>query len=265
MAFAAANAPSYTPPPSWVLSGQEIYYLPGKPATTYEAGNKVYRALSGNVTDAGLFLEATDSTPRAYFEVVKTVTTPASTTCGFPRGFNSLNPTRMNNDTNAANTLVPCRLMVGGGARVTLMPFSTTVFDDAVSAYSSVSLTLTTSPGADDDPNGGFVYIYSGPGAGQWNQIIDYAHSTAIATLARIFDVAPTSASNVILAENASGAGGAACFGKCDLSAVGTLGLNDGADDGDYVIVCDALQLPYYISRGCLPVASVAQLGLLPV
>lgn len=234
--------------------------VPGKAATAYTAGDKLYKEAVGATANAGLFSSAGDSQAPPWLTCTKTVTTAANTV-GFPDGLTTgsyskseFNP---NSDDIVANTLVECA--IDCAVYLELRPV-VNYADDTISAYTAAtpSVTLTTALGANDDPNGGIIYIYDGPGAGQWNHIVDYANSTKIATLARAFNVAPTSASSCIILEGeGSSVGGVGTFGRVDLHDDGLkLDVADGADDGDFIVLADGWLISEYLGRwGALPVA----------
>jgi hypothetical protein len=265
MAYSATNAPvgfSET----WELDCSQPIWLPGVPGTTYERGNALVKTAIGATANAGLFVEASDSSAAPLAYVAKETVISGASEAGFPydsAGGGGINPSAMANDSALARSMIPAQLIRGGSVRVHNVPFANYTGDEVLAAYTAAtpSITLTTALGADDDPNGGLVYIYSGPGAGQWNHIVDYANATKIATLARKFEVAPTTASSIIILEGeGSSVGGVGHLGRCDLAGVATVDVSDGADDGDLIVVFDsAARVLDAFHRGYLPVALYSQ------
>lgn len=246
---------------TYLVSPSDLFYVPGDPGVTYTKGDFLSKTAVGATAKAGTMVAAADSDAGALLIVEKTVTVPAATACGFPYG-DPLNPSYLaDDDSNVANTLVPCSFVDEAYIKVRVVPFAGHA-DDVIATYTAAtpSVTLTTALGADDDPNGGLIYIYDGPGAGQWNQIVDYANGTKVATLIRKFEVAPTSASSCIILEGGgSSVGGAGILGRIDLDDDDNLDCTDGADDGDYIILLDARQVASFLRRGCLPVAKYSK------
>lgn len=238
------------------ISPDELFYVPGIPGTTYTKDNVLTKNAIGATANAGLFAASADSGAAPLLQVVKTVTCPAATTSGFPRGGRSQR-SLLSAEDNVANSLVPCRLIRGHGVRVFRAPFEGYA-DQAVAGYnaSTPSLTATTSFGANDDPNGGLIFIYDGPGAGQWNWVVDYDHGTKVMTLARKFEVAPTTSSSFIVLEGqGSSAGGVGILGRVDSADHDAVDVDDGVDDGDWIVVLDARIVKEALEGGWLPVA----------
>lgn len=262
MAYSATNAPTGFNE-SWELDCSQLIYVPGVPGTTYERGNALVKTAVGATTNAGLFVEASDSSAAPLLVVAKTTVCSSATSAGFPYDTGSgVNPSALADDSALSKSLIPCQFMRGGGVRVYNVPFANYTGDEVLAAYSASnpSVTFTTSSGANDDPNGGIIYIYDGPGAGQWNHIVDYVHSTAVATLARKFEVAPTTASSYIVLEGeGSNVGGVGILGRCDIAGANTVDVEDGADDGDFLVVLDGRMVSTAMHRGYLPVALYSQ------
>jgi hypothetical protein len=134
-----------------------------------------------------------------------------------------------------------------------LATFKNHADDATLDAYTAAtpSITLTTALGGDDDPNGGLVYVYSGPGAGQLNVIEDYANGTKIATMTRAFGVAVTAASSVIVLEGEGGgaARGVGFLGRFDIADKDEADMADGADNGEYIVYMDMLNAHKYLAN----------------
>lgn len=263
MAYAATNPPVGFQEKRILKAGAHVL-LPGVPGSTYTRGNALVKNAPGNTANAGLWVEASDSSAAPLAVVTKTVTCPGATTCGFPysRSGGAMDPSYLADDSNVANTLIPAELIRGGELTVFHVPFGNYTGDEVLAAYTAAtpSVTVTTSFGADDDPNGGIIWIYDGPGAGQWNIVTDYAHGTAIATLARKFEVAPTTASKYIMLEGGgSGVGGVGPFGRCDLKDANEVDVSDGVDDGDFIVILSGEMICEAMTRGYLPVALYSQ------
>jgi hypothetical protein len=257
MAFVPVNPATGFQGPRYIEPNEE-FLVPGIPGTTYAAGDLIYRLGSGAVANAGLFQKVGAETHLAVGVVTRTTVCPANTV-PFPGGGPGSSDWLSGPQTGPAGALIPMRLFASYGSAVWEAPI-TGYFDDTVAAYSSVSLTLTASPGADDDANGGLLYVYEGPGAGQWNHIIDYAHGTKIVTLARVFAVAPTTASKVIFFENASNGGGTGIFGLTEAKDSNEIQVDGGVADGPLIIPMCGSKVAEFMRRGTLPVTKTSNL-----
>ena len=255
MAFSAVNAPvAFNEGFTW--HPDQLIYVPGVAGTTYTKGEALAKTAVGATANAGLFVDAADSGAAALVRVMKTTVCSAATT-GYPRSGAGGKQDWIGDDNALGKSLIPCQLLGGKAVKAWLAPF-TGYADDTVAAYTAAtpSITLTTALGANDDPNGGLVYVYGGTGAGQWNHIVDYVNATKVATLARQFETALSTDSTVIILEGeGSSVGGMGILGRCDLEDEDKIDVADGADDGDYIILADARLVGRYLERGCLPVA----------
>ena len=231
----------------------DVLWLPGNPGDTYAPGDLV------EVTN-GVLVRAGDSSANVVARVNKAITCPAATQ-PFPK-LGTSGDGLWGGDTALENTLVPVTPIVPSGTPKYISTFKNHNDQDVVSYVASARiLTITTGPGADDDANGGLLFIYEGPGAGEWNIIEDTTEATPSLTLHRDFATAPTSASKIIFFENAAGAGGASlAFGRVDQLDHNDLDMSDGSTDGDWAIYCDAREIAAYMKSLTLPVIRSTQL-----
>lgn len=228
----------------------EVLWVPGDPGDTFDEGDSVTFTAAEGLADPA----AADEQP--YGIVDKKVIVSSATAAGFPklgqggtRGWGEVLDA-------VTKTLVAIKPLVRVGAPVFKCTFANQ-HDDTVAAYSSStpSITLTTSPGADDDTNGALIYVYDGTGAGQWNIGADYAHGTKVLTLHRKFETDLSTDSKVIILEGeGSNVGGIGWFGRMTLSAAGKLTVDNGYDDGDWMIYADARSITSYLKNLTLPV-----------
>ena len=119
-------------------------------------------------------------------------------------------------------------------------------FDETVVSYTAATraVEMTTGFTADDYVNGALAYVYEGAGIGECNVIEDYDHTGGAAELLAIFHrpfnaTLDTSTKMIILAGEAAASRGTGIFGRCESADQNNLTVNQGADDGDWVILMD--------------------------
>lgn len=256
MTFAAAHSPVGFKKRSKIETGDE-YWLPGVAGSAITAGDQLSKNGVGANSNAGLFIRSTDSLVPVPF-VAKKAMTVAAATVGFPVAGPGSEDYRADVAGTARDTLIPCEYVgpTMGLVEVALGNYT----DDVLAAYTAAtpSVTLTVALGANDDPNGAFIYVYAGAGAGQWNWIVDYVDSTKVCTLARRFAVAPDTTSYVIILEGeGSSKGGLGTYGRADSYDHDTMDVADGVDDGDWICMVDGWAIGEYLRRGCLPFAKL--------
>ena len=234
----------------------EVFWLPGDPGVTFTRGNAyIY-------TD-GVLVAASDSSAGPHFYPTRTVTCAAAST-PFTK------PADLKEHDNATDetTLIPCT--VGGlnaGTDVKLANY-VNYQDETVVSYtaSTRAIAMTTGLGADDRSQGSLVFIYEGPGAGEWNVIESYDHSGGAAALLMVchrpFSATLTTSSKFIVLGSAAGDNPLHQFQRADLDAAtgdidcvdggGAAGLTDG--DGDLMVCASWQDLGEYGAIGQLPV-----------
>jgi hypothetical protein len=182
-----------------------------------------------------------------------TTVCPAATTYGFPViGLHT--GAEPGSTADIMKCLVPCRPLFRGP--IYLATFSGQ-FDDliALTTPATPSITLTVSPGANDDTNGALIYTYAGTGAGQWNIGDDYVHTTKVLTMHRKFESVVSTDTYAIILEGEGGSAGAIGYGsRLDDGDEDNLVVNDGYNDGENVIYMNALDIPRYLKELMLPV-----------
>ena len=230
----------------------EILLLAGDPGVTYTKGDRVaYTPTTAG--SAGLIIKATDSLADSIGRVMKTIVCPANTQA-FPIG--PFPPSDL--DGAAAKCLIPVEMDVPAGVRVRAAPI-TGYQDETVVTYSAASLYIgcTTGFGADDRPNGALIYVYEGPGKGEINVVDDYDHTGGtvelLLQLHRPFNATLTTASKFIVLSATGGANGCGPIGRMDLDDENALEVDDGADDGNFIVYSDFLKLAEYLKNGALP------------
>lgn len=211
-----------------MTTDQDVMYLPGDPGVTFTRGDSV-------TFSNGVLVSATAGVA-PMFTVLETVTCPAATVAA-PRA-NDVNKVE---NASADNCLVQVKPLVSAGWPIHRVTFAQQ-HDDDVAAYTAAtpSLTLTVSPGADNDTNGAIIYVYEGPGAGEILIGADYTHTSLVLTTHRIPNTALTTDSKVIVLEGeGGGVGGIPFFGRVDSGSTSTIDVNDGYDDGDWLLYFD--------------------------
>lgn len=227
----------------------EVMYVPGDPGVTFTEGDLV-------IPSVGVAVLCTDSANTMVGRVEKTVVCPAASQA-FPAPGQVYPP----GDTAAMKTLIPIRPLVPVGTPVLKATFAGHQ-DETVVSYteSTRAIACTTGFGADNRPNGAFVYVYDGPGKGEINVVESYDHSGGAAALLlvchRPFNATLTSDSKFIVLSQTSGAVAQGFFGRLDADAMGDgkLDLTDGQDDGDFTIFGDFRKMPAYLDNLTLPV-----------
>lgn len=214
-------------------TGKEVFYLPGDPGDTFTRGDAV------DVVNGVLDRCGDSDVPHAI--VQETTVCPAATQAAAPAY-------ELNKNENAAadKCLIPVKPLVAGGVPIFEVTFAGQ-HDDTLAAYTSgtPSITLTTSPGANDDTNGAIIYVYEGPGRGEILIGAAYVHATKVLTLHRVAKATLTTSSKVIILEGAGGgAGGIGFLGRMDLADHNNLDTTDGSDDGDWLLWMDWLNAP---------------------
>ena len=242
------------------MAPDEVILLPGDPGVTYTRGSIVYIGATGGAY--GLPILQTDSIASAIGTVVKTTVCPAASQA-FP-----LMP-YVDRDTAESKTLIPVRLNIATSQQVFHATFRGH-FDDTVISYATGAGTgsgsgayaaLTTGCSADDYPNGAWVYVYAGKGAGQVNIVDDYDHTGGSVELmlafTRAFNVALDSTSKIIIVAGEGATNkGVGAIGRLDSYTDLLLDAADGADDGDWVTPLDFRHAREFLSQLTLPVFS---------
>jgi hypothetical protein len=113
--------------------------------------------------------------------------------------------------------------------------------------------------GGDNYPNGGLVYVYAGPGAGEVGVVADYDDAGGTPDekliLHRAFNATLTSDSKIIIvAGEGAGDRGISIFNRIDSGDEDNLIANDGADNGDWCVYADWRELESYLRQLTLPV-----------
>ena len=240
-----------------VVSENEIIYCPGDPGDTYTRGDAVVATVGEGVVDVAADSEVAIGT------VAKTTICPAASQAfPLPADFYP------SHDSAAGNCLVPLHSAVPAGTPVYLATFAGHIDETVVSYLASTPyFEGTTGAGADDRPNGAFVYVYEGPGIGEVNLISDYDHTGGTVELEyqthRAFATALTSASKcIILAGEAAASRGIGCFGRVDLQDQNNLHAADGADNGIFLVYMDWRKAAYYLKNLTLPVVRASALHM---
>lgn len=214
-------------------TGRETLWLPGDPGDTFTRGDAVY--MNNGVLD-----RCTDSIePMAI--VQESVVCPAASQYAAPA--QEFNPIEKNDEDKCLVQVLPC---VGAGHPIFEVTFAGH-FDDTLAAYTAAtpSVTLTTSPGADNDTNAAIIYVYEGPGKGEILIGADYTHTSKVLTTHRVAKATLTTASKVIILEGeGGGVGGIGFLGKIDVADHNNLDAADGYEDGNWLLWMDWLNAP---------------------
>lgn len=213
-------------------SKNEILWVPGDPGDTYTKGDTVVATVGEGICDPGAANEG-----GIIGTVMETVVCSAATQA-FPKPAN-FDPA---DKSDATKCLVPIKVSIAAGAPVYKVTFANQV-DDTVISYTAATraIAATTGNGADDRPNGGLLYVYEGPGAGEVNVVEDYDHTGGAAELLLIthrpFATALTSASKyIVLSGEAAASRGIGFFNRLESADANNLTTDQGADDGDWVV-----------------------------
>jgi uncharacterized phage protein gp47/JayE len=216
-----------------LTSADRVFYLPGDPGVTFAKGQQV-AITNGVISDAG------DSAKPIGICAEATVVPAATTAAATAAQINKIE------DASADLCVVPVLLNVASGWPIYKVTFANH-FDDTLAAYTvgTPSLTLTTSPGANDDTNGAIIYVYEGPGRGEILIGDDYVHATKILTVHRRASATLTSSTKVIILEGEGGsAGGIPFLGRMDADTNIAVDASDGYDDGDWMLYFDLIEAP---------------------
>ncbi|HDL49729.1 MAG TPA: hypothetical protein ENH33_07225 [Actinobacteria bacterium] len=225
------------------VNPDEVFMLPGDPGTTYVPGD-VCDFTNGVLTPC-----AAGDSPLQRVVGGGPIVCPASGAYGF--GVYGLdNGFFEGSSHDGMDVYIPCvPLQPPPGSAIHRCTFAKagTGQDQTITAYTAgtPSVTLTTSPGANDDGNGGVIFVYAGTGLGQWNIIADYVHATKVATLHRKFETALDNTSQVLILTAATTDTVGIGFGsRINASDENTLNSADGGDDGEWALVMDAREVP---------------------
>lgn len=235
----------------------EILYVMGDPGDTYTNGDAVVSTVGEGVVDPAAAGETIVGT------VAKTTVCPAATVAApLPADFNPAF------DSESNRCLIPIRSAVPPGTPVYLATFASHI-DDTVASYDSATPYIEggTGAGADDRPNGALVYVYEGPGIGEVNVVADYDHADGAAellyTLHRKFATDLTTSSKIIvLAGEAAASRGVGWFGRCATGDQNNLVVNNGANDGKWVVYMDWRKAGWYLKNLTLPVVRSSALHM---
>jgi hypothetical protein len=225
----------------------ELLYVAGDPGDTIARGNQLTVSVGEGVMD----LCATTEQPVAIAQksvVMSSLATP------FPK------PSAFDPASDSSNSLVPVKPQIAAGVPIYKATFASH-YDDVVASYDAATpyIGLTTGCGADDRPNGGFVYVYEGPGAGEVNLIADYDHTGGtvelMIVLHRAFSATLTTDSKLIIVSGeAASSRGIGFFNRIDSADQDNLTAADGANDGDWCVYADWRELESYLRNLTLPV-----------
>ena len=226
-------------------SAREVMYLPGDPGVTYTKGEMCILGAT-----AGVLTKATDSQANAVFRVLETTVCPAATQA-FVKPSDFFPRRKESKDL----CLVPVQVMVGDGAPVYLANIDGEV-DETVASWTAGTRTavVTTGFAVNDYPNGALAYVYEGPGIGEVNVVEDYVHSSLSVIFHRNFVATLTSSSKIMFLASATAANAVGLFGRVDLSDEDEIDMEDGADDGNYVVYGDWKQIADHLRLGQLPI-----------
>lgn len=239
------------------IAPTETMWIPGDPGDTYTRGDLVTATVGEGVVDPA-------STNEAPIGVVhKTVVCTAAATAGFPvfgpgqsRGMGQVPDDQL-------KTLVEIIPFAPAGAPIFKCTFQDHQDDENITAYTAATPSITTAVAGNDYHDGALVYVYGGPGEGQWNVISDSVNATSVNTLHRIFNTALTTASDVIiLAGQAAANRGVGFFNRTGMTDASTLEVDDHADNGTLTVFLDARNVGEYLSVLQLPVIASALLHL---
>ncbi len=246
------------------VAEDEVLWVAGDPGDTYTRGDLVtgFTAGEGHIDPL-----AADETPVGV--VLDTVICPSLAT-GFPvlgESGQQLGWGQKPDEDARLKTLVAIRPLVACGTPVHKVTFSGQ-YDDTVITYTAATpqVALTTGCGADDRPNGAFVYVYEGAGAGQWNLVADYDHTGGAVELMlvfhRAFHTAVDSTSKlIILAGEAQSDYGMGFFGR-SVGDHNNILTTNGANDGDWVFHVSAPEVPKLLRNLMMQVVPATSYGL---
>ena len=249
-----------------VVSGDEILWLPTDPGVTYNKGDRV--GMGGPTSESSesagkegvLILDA--DIDKNSVGTIDSKTIGAAATVAFAKGHmpgKTFDPVYDNQGTYKSLAPVRTRFPAGTPIQHVLME---SYIDEVVISYTASTRAVagTTGAAADDYPNGAIAVVYEGPGKGEVNIVEDYDHTGGAAELLYIFHrpfiATLTSASKMlILAGEAAASRGVCLMGRCTEGTTSDrVTVDDGANDGEYIIFCDFLRIADYVLRGELPV-----------
>ena len=252
-----AFSPTATAPgvPSLRKTGtNEIMMIPGDPGVTLDKGELC--AMS-----KGVAIVATDSLAGPHLRPLKTTISPAAVGQAF------VSPEKQNHLGVASKdlTLCPMQVMVKPGADVILATIVNQV-DETIVTYSAANLYIecTTGFGADSRPNGALIYVYNGPGKGEFNIVDGYDHTGGTVELQldlhRPFTATLTTDSDIIVLGSGAAANAVGPFSRVDISTSLLVDVIDGADDGDYIVFGDWQTIGRHLKVGRLPLIKASDL-----
>lgn len=230
-------------------TGEEIFWLPGDPGVTFTRGDAVMmtNGVLAAYTEGGAMVGT----------VVETRVSPAQAT-PFPV-WNEFDPVGKNSNDL---TLIPVKMATPAGVPVYEVTFANHFDDTVASRTNAYTTVLTTSPGANDDTNAALIYVYEGPGAGEVNIGEDFVHSGIVLTTHRAFKATLTSSSKMIILEGEGGSvGGIGMLGRVAGGDLNNIGVEDGYNDGDFVLFFDMVAAPGLLSKLKLRVIRATQCG----
>lgn len=225
-------------------------WVPGDPGDTFTKGDCVTFAAAEGVADVAAADEP------CYGVVLETVVCSSATAAGFPdlgvgadKGWGGV----LDDETK---TLVQILPVVPAGTPIFKVTFSDQTDDENITAYTAGDPSITVAAvAADDDHNGGLVYVYGGTGAGQWNVVADSTASSNKLTLHRIFATALDTTSDVIyMPGDATTNSAASFFGRVTQKSASKVDVSDGEDDGDWTVFLDARNAAHYLKNLTFPV-----------
>lgn len=147
--------------------------------------------------------------------------------------------------------------LVPAGTPIYKATFAGQYDETSLTSYtaSTRTMVLPTGMGANNRGVGAIMYVYAGAGAGQVNVIESYTHSGTATVVHRDFETALDSTSKIIIlaGEAASAKTGIGFFGRLE-SDHNNLVVNNGYDNGKWVVYMDWREAPAYLEELTLPV-----------
>lgn len=240
------------------IEPDDVFYVPGDPGDTFTRGDMVVSTVGEGILDPGAANEG-----GLVGRVVETIVCPANTQAfAKPQSFDPVAKSA------ADLCLIPIQLNLVGRTPVYRATF-TGHDDETVVSYVSATRAVeaTTGAAADDYPNGGLLYVYEGPGAGEVNVVEDYDHTGGAAELLTIchrpFSATLTTSSKyIVLAGEAVASRGHGFFNRIESADEDNVITTQGADDGDWVIALDWRDAPTYLKQLTLPLIPARYLML---
>jgi len=216
------------------VEANEVLYIPGDPGDTYTRGDAVTATVGEGVIDPAAAGEIVVGT------VARTTVCPAASVAApLPSQFNPAF------DSEANRCLIPIHSRVPAGTPVYKCTFASHI-DESIASYlaSTPYVEGGTGAGADDRPNGAMAYVYEGPGIGEVLSIADYDHAGGAVNLLYVLhrkaSATLTSSSKwIVLAGEAASSRGVGFFNRTDMADANNLAVNDGADDGNFIVYMD--------------------------